>query len=100
MQTTINCITSELVKQKLDEDNRIVVIDVRSKEEYHEKHIPGAIHIPLDELETAAIHFSNEKMYITVCGKGGGRSAVASEKLIQAGFISAWLCGGTLGWFE
>jgi rhodanese-related sulfurtransferase len=100
MQKTINCINSDSLKQKLDEDNHILVIDVRSKEEYHEKHIPAAIHIPLDELETAAIYFSKEKMYVTVCGKGGGRSADAAEKLVQSGYHSAWLSGGTLGWFE
>jgi len=100
MQTTINCITSDVLKQKIDEDNNIVFIDVRSKEEYNEKHIPSAIHIPLDELDTAAINFSKENLYVTVCGKGGGRSADAAEKLIQAGFNSAWLCGGTFGWFE
>jgi rhodanese-related sulfurtransferase len=99
MQTTINCITSDMVKQKLHDDNNIVVIDVRSTEEYNEKHIPAAIHIPLDQLQTEFIHFSKENLYITVCGKGGGRSADAAEKLRQSGLSSAWLCGGNLGWF-
>ena len=38
---------------------------------------------------------------ITACGKGGGRSAEATEKLQLLGFSKAiWLCGGTIGWNE
>lgn len=100
MQEINNCISSDLLKQKILNDKNIVLIDVRSKEEFNEIHIPEAIHIPLDELGTAAINFSNEKMYVTICGKGGGRSADAAEKLKQSGYQSVWLCGGNLGWFE
>ena len=97
----IGCFTIEdlqhLQKQSPDQ---IIIIDVRSQEEYAEKHIPGAINIPLDELESHSIKLSREAMIITVCGKGGGRSAQGAALLKQIGFINAkFLCGGTLGWY-
>jgi rhodanese-related sulfurtransferase len=88
----------QLLKQSPDQ---IIIIDVRSSEEYTEKNIPGAINIPLDELESRLIKLSKQAIIITVCGKGGGRSAQAAERLQQIGFTNAaFLCGGTFGWYD
>lgn len=100
MEKSENCIALDILKQKLKSKNEIIIIDVRSKEEYNEKHIPNAINIPLDKLENEAKKFDKNTFYITACGKGGSRSAVAAEKLNQLKFKSLWLCGGTFGWFD
>lgn len=99
MQSPINCIAPDLLKQQMKGDQPILLIDVRSEHEYNEQHIPAAINIPLPQLAAAAVHFSKEHFYVTVCGKGGGRSAEAAEHLKKAGLVSAWLCNGTSGWF-
>lgn len=39
------------LKQKLDKGEKILVIDVRSDEEIKSGSIPGAIHIPMEQLE-------------------------------------------------
>ena len=100
MKTPDNCITLDILQQKLKYKNEIVIIDVRSNEEYNEKHIPNAINIPLEKLEDKAKTFDRNKFYITVCGKGGNRSATGAEKLNQMNFNALWLCCGTFGWFE
>ncbi len=100
METSENCIALDILKQKLKSKNEIIIIDVRSKEEFNEKHIPNAINIPLDKLENEAKKFDKNKLCITVCGKGGNRSASGAEKLNQMKFNALWLCGGTFGWFE
>lgn len=88
----------QLMQQSPDQ---LTIIDVRSPEEYAEKHIPGAINIPLSELESRLKELSNQVMIITACGKGGGRSAQAAALLQQMGFSNAnYLCGGTFGWYE
>lgn len=88
----------QLIKRSPEQ---IVIIDIRGIEEYTEKHIPGAVNIPLDELETRANELSKQAIVITVCGKGGGRSAQASALLNQLGFSNAnFLCGGTFGWYD
>lgn len=97
----IGCIAQTDLQQLIKQSPELVtIIDVRSREEYAEKHIPGAINIPLDELESRANELSKQAMLITACGKGGGRSAQAAELLKQLGYSKAiFLCGGTFGWY-
>lgn len=87
------------MKQPLPDQHTI--IDVRNPEEYADKHIPGAINIPLDELGSRSGELSKQTIIITACGKGGGRSAEAAAFLKQQGFVHAnFLCGGTFGWYD
>jgi rhodanese-related sulfurtransferase len=80
---------------------RVSIVDVRTPEEYCEKHIPGAINIPLDELGKGTNELPKDTMVITTCGKGGGRSEQAAGILKQMGFTDVkFLCGGTFGWYE
>ena len=87
------CVTrAELVTDAL-------LIDVRSPEEFAAGHIDGAINIPLDTLPERASELPRGAIVVTVCGKGGGRSARAAEQLRAGGFLSARsLCGGTQAW--
>jgi rhodanese-related sulfurtransferase len=100
MEKSEKCIALDILIQKLKSKNDIIIIDVRSQEEYNEKHIPNAINIPLNKLEKEAKKFDKNNFYITACGKGGNRSAAGAEKLTQMKFNAHWLCGGTFGWFE
>jgi rhodanese-related sulfurtransferase len=87
-----------LIKQSFDQ---LIIIDVRNPEEFTEKHIPGSINIPLSELERRSKELSKIAIIITVCGKGGGRSAQGAGLLKQLGFNNInYLCGGTFGWYE
>jgi rhodanese-related sulfurtransferase len=55
--------------------------------------------IPLDRLEHDARQLAFDRPVVTICGKGGGRSAEAAQRLRALGFITARsLCGGTAGW--
>lgn len=76
------------------------IIDIRSKEEFDEQHIPSAVNIPLDILKEVAQLFDPIITYVTVCGKGGGRSKDAAEVLKELGLDAFWLVGGTFGWVE
>jgi rhodanese-related sulfurtransferase len=77
----------------------IRVVDVRSPEEYASGHLPQAVNIPIDGLLQQARDWSKRQRIITVCAKGGGRSAQAAQLLRDTGFGRTWwLCGGTLGW--
>ncbi len=97
-----NCFAIDKLQQLLKQSPEgIIIVDVRSQEEYAEKHIPGAINIPLGELGIRSGELSKESIIITACGKGGGRSAEAAEKLKQLGFSKTiYLCGGTFGWYS
>ena len=41
----------DVLKAKLDQGEKVLVIDVRSDEEVKTGSIPGAIHIPMEQLE-------------------------------------------------
>ena len=51
--------------------NRVLIIDIRSIENYNRNHIPGAIHIPW---ETLLVHpekyLSKNQTYYIYCQKG------------------------------
>jgi rhodanese-related sulfurtransferase len=42
---------ADALKAKLDKGEKVLVIDVRTDDEVQSGSIPGAIHIPMDELE-------------------------------------------------
>ena len=78
---------------------RFHLIDVRDAEDYAAAHVVGAVHIPLAELEDRAGEIPAARTAVTICGKGGGRSAEGAEMLNRLGHPDAvWLEGGTTGW--
>lgn len=97
-----NCLSLADLKQFIIlKKQQVKIIDVRSKDEFRERHIPVAINIELSQIDTANQLFDKDDFIVTACGKSGGRSMDASEKLKELGFKNSyWLCGGTFGWFE
>jgi rhodanese-related sulfurtransferase len=86
--------------RELDElrarNDDLVVIDVRSAEEYAAGHVEGAVHAPKASLPELAL--SAHRRVVTVCTKGGGRSQDAASALTALGVDVAFLEGGTLAW--
>lgn len=96
-----DCIANETLRELLAaEAGSLLIVDVRSPDEYAERHIPGAVNIPLDTLPAGIAQALKSKRIVTVCGKGGGRSANAAEMLSAEGFNAQYLCNGTFGWFS
>ena len=80
--------------------SRFHLIDVRDAEDYNAAHVAGAVHIPLAELGSRTTEIPTGKIPVTICGKGGGRSAEGAKTLRHAGYPGAlWLESGTNGWF-
>lgn len=70
-----NCLPLEELKQFIIiKKQQVKIIDVRRREEYDERHIPGAIHLELSQIDTANLLFDKNDIIVTACGKGGGRS--------------------------
>lgn len=77
----------------------LVIVDVRSPEEFGAGHVTGAVNIPLDALDTRAGVLPRDGFIVTVCAKGGGRSERAAALLRARGFSQVRsLCGGTDAW--
>ncbi|ARD48551.1 hypothetical protein SporoP37_10640 [Sporosarcina sp. P37] len=62
-----------------------VLIDVREEAEYAFSHIPGALSIPLGELEERMTYLSKDSKLFIVC-RTGNRSDMACRKLAAAGY--------------
>lgn len=89
------------LEQLLNSRRDIVVVDVRSKEEYEHQHIPCAINVPIEIIEAGHFMPESTKLIVTVCGKGGGRSERAANYLGKYyPNESYFLEDGTLGWFQ
>ncbi|MFM1999929.1 MAG: hypothetical protein RL204_1876 [Bacteroidota bacterium] len=95
----LDCIEKTAVIELQNRNLDVLLIDVRSQKEFAEIHIPGALNIPLEDLEFQFPMLLQRDLLITTCGKGGGRSKQAADKLREMGFSNThYLCGGTFGW--
>lgn len=74
------------------------LLDVREPEEFRMGRIPGAINIPLNDLETRTDEIPADKPVVVVCAHGM-RSMIGSQILIEAGHAGVYnLLGGTVEW--
>jgi len=79
---------------------KAIIVDVREDNEWQEQHIPGAIHIPLGQLNARLAELNRYKnsTIITQC-RSGRRSAQALEVLKSAGFTQIYnMNGGLTAW--
>lgn len=81
-------ISNEQLAEKIKDDS-VVIIDVREPAEYAFGHIPGAISIPLGELEDRIHELPKNKTIYVVC-RTGTRSGLAAQKLAKKGFTNVW----------
>lgn len=78
--------------------SRLLLIDVRTIDEIAKGMIPGAIHIPLSQLELRARELDSDEPLVFYC-HSGIRSAQASSFLAHQGRGNVFnLRGGILAW--
>ena len=81
-------------------EKEYVLIDVRQPMEYQAGHIPGALHIPLGEVERRLFELPSDRDLVFYC-RSGGRSAAAATLAVDAEVthkMVAHLEHGMLGW--
>ncbi|NLP49593.1 sulfurtransferase TusA family protein [Bacillus sp. RO1] len=84
-QTYPHVATNEELAVKLEEG--ITVLDVREPAEYAFGHIPGAVSVPLGDLENSVSDLEKEKETYVIC-RTGSRSDMAAQKLTELGFTN------------
>jgi rhodanese-related sulfurtransferase/DNA-binding transcriptional ArsR family regulator len=60
-------LTKDELWQRLQRNDRLVVLDVRPQEEYEAGHIPGAVSMPLEELRTRVRELPKSKQIVAYC---------------------------------
>ncbi|ANJ06199.1 rhodanese-like domain-containing protein [Streptomyces parvulus] len=80
--------------------HELTVLDVRTPGEYAGGHLPGALNIPLDQIQRALpdIRQAAERGDILVVCASGARSENACRLLADNGIATATLSGGTGAW--
>lgn len=92
-------ITAQEAKRIMDTQTGYVILDVRTPEEYDEKHIPEAILIPDYEIHEKAERILTDKnQLILVYCRSGRRSKLASEDLLELGYKNIKEFGGIIDW--
>jgi rhodanese-related sulfurtransferase len=83
------------LQKKLDEGAQLV--DVRADHEWEAGRIAGAKHVPLAELGERAGEIDKGRPVVLYC-RGGNRSTMAAEALVEAGYDAMKLSEGIVGW--
>ncbi len=92
-------VSSEELKQLLDEGQQFTLIDVRTPQEFASGHIPKAKNVPNQLLMEKIISVVPKKdaPLILYC-HSGQRSKVAGKMLISMGYTNIRLYGGIIRW--
>lgn len=79
-------------------ENGAVLLDVRTPEEFGAGHIPGAVNIPVQQLEKRIAEVGSSDKQVVVYCRSGNRSAKAKRMLEQAGFKDVIDLGAMTDW--
>lgn len=92
-------VSYEELQQKLNDKAPIVLLDVRTQEEFANGHIPGVMLLPYDEIDQKAAQLlpEKEKEIIIYC-RSGRRSAIAKDSLEALGYTNVKDFGGMNRW--
>ena len=83
----------------MEEESDYIILDVRTPEEFSEKHIPGAINVPNETIGSEEIpELPNKDQLILVYCRSGNRSKQASDKLAAQGYTNIVEFGGINDW--
>ena len=83
----------------MEENEDVIILDVRTREEYSAGHIPNAICVPNEEIVDAQpAELADLDQVILVYCRSGNRSKQASQKLTDMGYRNIYEFGGIIDW--
>ena len=83
----------------MESESDYIILDVRTTEEFADKHIPDAINIPNETIGTEDIpELPDKDQLILVYCRSGNRSKQASDKLVGLGYTNIVEFGGINDW--
>jgi len=98
-ETTYRQINMDEAIAMMEEESNYIILDVRTPEEFADKHIPGAINIPNETIGTVELpELPDKEQLILVYCRSGNRSKQASEKLVALGYTNIVEFGGIIDW--
>ncbi len=95
-EITYKKISAKEAKEMME--NEVIILDVRTQEEYDNEHIKNAILLPVQNIDSYSELLTNKDQTILVYCRSGNRSKTASKYLIQEGFTKVYDFGGINKW--
>lgn len=89
--------TPAAVQQRVAAGEPVLVLDVRSPDEYRQAHVPDSTLLPLDQLALRLNELPSDRPIVALCCSGN-RSGVATQLLTRAGYDAVNLKGGIIAW--
>lgn len=84
------------VNELKDKLGKVNLIDIREKYEFDAGHLPTAVHIPMDEImKNPEKYLKEDEKYYIIC-HSGRRSLVACNELVEEGYDTVNVEGGTV----
>jgi len=88
----LNSVTEEAAREHLRQGAK--VIDVRTAQEYSERHLPKTVNIPLDELKKRIVSEApNKETVLLLHCLSGGRSGAGTQMLKGMGYRNVFNLG-------
>lgn len=98
--TGYHTITSKEVFQEIEDqqEDNFYIIDVRTPGEYAYGHIPTAINVPLNSIDTISEYVPSKNTKVIVYCQSGNRSKQAADRLLEIGYEKIFDLGGIQDW--
>lgn len=97
-QETETSLAPQQVAERL-ERGEIQVVDVRERSEWDAGHVPGARHVPIEEVPTQAESIGRQLPVVFQC-RGGSRSEMVAAAFRESGSEAYNMEGGLRAWGE
>ena len=92
-------ISQEEAMDIMAREDGYIILDVRRQDEYDAGHIPGAILIPNEDIETEPpVALPEADQLILIYCRSGNRSKQAAQKLADMGYTNLYEFGGINTW--
>ena len=96
---TYKQISQEQAKTIMQQRSDIIIVDVRTFEEFAEGHIPDAVCIPVESIQNIPPkELGDKKQTVLVYCRSGRRSKIAAQKLAEMGYENILEFGGIITW--
>ena len=99
IESNVRYLSMNEISKIMEENENYIILDVRTKEEFAQGHIPNAICIPNETINENIIDkLPNKEQLILIYCRSGNRSKQATEKLKRLGYLNLIEFGGIIDW--
>ena len=95
---TYEQISPQEAKERMDAKKDVIILDVRTQEEYDSGHIKNAVCLPNEDIISEPDILPDKEQEILVYCRSGNRSKQAAQKLADMGYENIIEFGGILNW--